>query len=720
MSMERKKNIQRWKRGVVVALLLFLCVPTMVMYADTEETTDYPEKEQSPSKETVKVGYYENDVFQVGTSDEEEKSGYGYEYLQKVASIAGWEYEYVYGSWNEVYTMFINGEVDVLAGVGYSKEREEVMNYPAYSMGSDDYYLYCNNEEQELSNDLTKLNGKKIGTLSGLMKGVLEDWMEKNEIDAEVVVYDEVSERDEDLEQGNITAMIAEIFYSDTTSTLSPVISIGENEMYLCVTKERTDLLEQLNKALAEINISSPYYTQELAQKYLKQNAVGLALSNRETQWLEEHDNEIVIGYLNNVLPLSDTDEEGNVTGLISNLMEGIVRELGIEEDVTITYQGYDDGHDIMKDLGEQKIDVAFPVGDHTWYLEQYDIFHSDDIISSSMNLVELERDTVEAPESLAVNKNDVIQEEITKMAYPDATIKYYASIEECLDAVLNQKVDATYLNNYSVNGYINRMRYHKLQVAPMTEENAICFGVGSDNSALLALLDRGINALDDDYVVNATYKYEGDYYKTTLLDVLQEHMVATIVTLIVIVGIFVWLMAVIIYKTASQKKLDYIAHRDAMTGLLNRRAYEEKIKDLEKQPVSDKQGYFSIDVNGLKQANDTLGHEAGDELIKAAAQCMKKAFDTYGDIYRTGGDEFVVLYKADDKTTAKAVETLQQAVAEWKGEFCSELSLAIGYVKQVETEEQSIISAARIADERMYEEKAKHYASVKYDRRRG
>ena len=47
--------------------------------------------------------------------------------------------------------------------------------------------------------------------------------------------------------------------------------------------------------------------------------------------------------------------------------------------------------------------------------------------------------------------------------------------------------------------------------------------------------------------------------------------------------------------------------------------------------------------LNGLKKANDTLGHSAGDELICAAANCMKFAFASYGKIYRIGGDEFVV-----------------------------------------------------------------------------
>ena len=70
-------------------------------------------------RKKLKVGYYENEAFQEGASDGAVKSGYAYEYLQKVSSLTGWQYEYVYGSWAEVYSAFLRGDVDLLAGLGY-------------------------------------------------------------------------------------------------------------------------------------------------------------------------------------------------------------------------------------------------------------------------------------------------------------------------------------------------------------------------------------------------------------------------------------------------------------------------------------------------------------------------------------------------------------------------------------------------------------------------
>ena len=65
--------------------------------------------------------------------------------------------------------------------------------------------------------------------------------------------------------------------------------------------------------------------------------------------------------------------------------------------------------------------------------------------------------------------------------------------------------------------------------------------------------------------------------------------------------------------------------NRHTLTGLYNRRAYEERIYEHNDIPEEDKFIYISIDANGLKQINDTLGHAAGDEMLIGVSQCMKK-----------------------------------------------------------------------------------------------
>jgi len=156
----------------------------------------------------------------------------------------------------------------------------------------------------------------------------------------------------------------------------------------------------------------------------------------------------------------------------------------------------------------------------------------------------------------------------------------------------------------------------------------------------------------------------------------------------------------------------------DELTGLFNRRAYEEDILEYSKSPIGDDFVYASIDVNGLKVVNDEIGHAAGDELIKGAADCMSKAFGSYGKVYRTGGDEFVSIFFATQKQLEAIKEDLELTIEKWSGELVSTLALSVGYVTKRECQEETILDMAKLADKRMYEAKSAYYSKKGIDRR--
>lgn len=85
---------------------VFLCLGILYLF-----TTNVSAQEQ---EKTVRVGYYFSHNFQEGTDDTSPKSGYSYEYLQKLASYTGWKYEYVYGEWDELFEKLTNGEYGYL------------------------------------------------------------------------------------------------------------------------------------------------------------------------------------------------------------------------------------------------------------------------------------------------------------------------------------------------------------------------------------------------------------------------------------------------------------------------------------------------------------------------------------------------------------------------------------------------------------------------------
>lgn len=163
-------------------------------------------------------------------------------------------------------------------------------------------------------------------------------------------------------------------------------------------------------------------------------------------------------------------------------------------------------------------------------------------------------------------------------------------------------------------------------------------------------------------------------------------------------------------------RSISEISNRVELTGCFNRRAYEEDIANLSRD---EEFIYASMDVNGLKVINDSLGHAAGDELLCGAASCMKQYFHPYGKVYRIGGDEFIIILPIDQKQFEKIKHQFDEGIKSWSGEQIEAISVSCGYVFSKESEWTSIKEIAHIADIRMYEEKARYYKNSGANRER-
>lgn len=156
------------------------------------------------------------------------------------------------------------------------------------------------------------------------------------------------------------------------------------------------------------------------------------------------------------------------------------------------------------------------------------------------------------------------------------------------------------------------------------------------------------------------------------------------------------------IYTHMLLRKLEELSQIDALTGILNRRAMQSRMKVLEthkNQPF----GVVNIDLNGLKVINDLEGHEAGDRLLIQAGELLRKVF-YQEDIFRTGGDEFVIITDGiDEDTFYRKVNRLRRDT-----EKNSRVSFAIG--ESWSEGEQDIRYVFRQADERMYADKKAFY----------
>lgn len=163
-----------------------------------------------------------------------------------------------------------------------------------------------------------------------------------------------------------------------------------------------------------------------------------------------------------------------------------------------------------------------------------------------------------------------------------------------------------------------------------------------------------------------------------------------------------------------------YLTLASCLLVLMLSRVLKEKYEKEKYMYTSNTEwAYISLDLNGLKQANDSLGHSAGDELICAASNCMKFAFASYGKIYRIGGDEFVVWIQNSVSNLDSILQEFDVTVHDWHGKYSNSISVSYGVVKSSEKSFDSVQEISKFADERMYQNKKDYYTTSCNDRRR-
>ena len=154
--------------------------------------------------------------------------------------------------------------------------------------------------------------------------------------------------------------------------------------------------------------------------------------------------------------------------------------------------------------------------------------------------------------------------------------------------------------------------------------------------------------------------------------------------------------------EAANQK-----AYKDGLTGVKNKLAYLEALAELEinlENGTLKEYGVVVFDINGLKQINDTLGHEAGDEYIKSACTLICTQFD-HSPVFRIGGDEFVALLKGSDYEKREELEgSFRKTIDE--NQRNGHVVVSSGLAVYQPDNDESFNDVFKRADQLMYERK--------------
>lgn len=126
-------------------------------------------------------------------------------------------------------------------------------------------------------------------------------------------------------------------------------------------------------------------------------------------------------------------------------------------------------------------------------------------------------------------------------------------------------------------------------------------------------------------------------------------------------------LRAMTVSLSARSETLEHAALTDGLTGMQNRRYFDDALREYleEFRRIGKPVGLLILDLDHFKQVNDTHGHDVGDKVLRAVADCLREFTRFHDVVARLGGEEFaVVAPNMDDDLLLKLAERIRKAIA--------------------------------------------------------
>ena len=545
--MRKQIRIKRKMALLLSLILLAVFMPSIHAFAQRSEI--------------IRVGWYEspfNTTDQLGR-----RSGYAYDYQQKIAAYTGWTYEYVEGSWSDLLQMLSDGRIDLLSDVSFTDERAENMLYSALSMGAEEYYLFISSGNNEIrSEDYSTFNGKRVGANKGSVQiGLFREWAEANGIQAKIVEL--TGKEDENITKlirGDIDMYLSLDGFFENESVV-PVCKIGASDFFFAVSKSRPELLPELNNAMNRIQDENPLYNQQLYSKYLKVSGLNYYLSAEENEWLANH-GPIRVGYQDNYLAFcAQEPETGELTGALKDYLNVASDCL---ENAYLDFEPvcFPTSADAMDALKSGDVDCVFPANLTDYDGETRGVFITPALMRTDMSAVIRESDqktfTKKDRVTVAVNAGNPNYDMFLLDHFPDWRSIYYSDTPECLRAVADGQADCLLISNYRYNNIAGLCNRYHLTTLSTGVEMDYCFAVNRKDTVLYSILAKTAGVVPASTVNAALTHYFTEDSRMGITDLLRQYQSIAVIVLTAIILVLLFLL---LRKKGKEKKAGDKAH---------------------------------------------------------------------------------------------------------------------------------------------------------------
>ena len=506
-----KMNKSVLQRGIILILcscILFSICPVYAFAAENQK------------ERVVRIGVPDDTYDKINGNGK--RSGYGYEYLQKIAGYTGWNYEYVDCTWENCFDKLKNDELDMIEGVSYTEERAETMLFSAIPMGDERYYVYVKPDHTDLSSsDTASFNGKKIGVLMGyLSEMILNEWEKKYDLHTQHVNVSNNEDALKKIADGEIDAFVSLEDSRLGGYGMVALTNLGSSKIYFAIGQSHSDLKTELDNAMRRITDDDPYYADELHKQFLSVDSVYF-LTGEEQKWLSEH-GAIKIGCLINDGGVSTFDTEtGKVSGLITDYIQ-LAQNCLKGQTLKFNIKGYDSQEDMQKALHDGEIDMIFHVMQNTNAAEDLGYDLTDTVWRYNMAAATVKKSFDEnAENTVAIPREDSDLKSYVSYNYPQWHVKEYATWKDAKKAVYNGKADCMIMDLGKLEQYSDDNKLHSVF---LEKYDMVSFAVRRGNSMLLSVLNKTIKTMSASKFSNAVYMYDSNLKKVTAKEFIRDN----------------------------------------------------------------------------------------------------------------------------------------------------------------------------------------------------
>lgn len=563
----------------------------------------------------IRVGYFAFDGYQQEDEDGN-KSGYGYEFLQRMARYENVVYEYVgyNASWSEAQEMLANGEVDLITSTRKTPERLKLYDYSTKDIGSSSIQFTVKaGNDRVVTGDYQTYNGLTVGMLNGSALNVeFEKFATEHNFTYVPVYYDTDKAMTAALQAEEVDAALISSIRRVSGEWI--IESLDEEPFYATVRKGDTETLAYVNDAIDQMDRYEVGWRQELSQKYYsleQSDEIYFTQEEREYQQELRETGRVLTAVVSpERYPYSYRDQDGTWRGILVDVFERIAEQTGISYEIlpAETQEEY------LELVESRAANICIDMTENFSKAEQRGYKLTPHYLDAGYSWITTRNYTGVPEVAVAVQG----------LGKPDGLDGYGMEFHGlsnntlCLKAVRSGEADGFYTNTYNAERIVFDNINNDLRTSFSEGKEYFCLGILKNmDPRFLSIMNKGARSISDTVIEEISSKYtQSGAQSFSLKRLVKQYPLMVILWAVCVILAFV--LAVLLRHSSILRKQARTAQRAAEEASQAKTTFLSNMSHDIRTPINGIMGMIEI----------AEGHTEDPDRMKQCLKKMKKAAD--------------------------------------------------------------------------------------------